>query len=301
MCAASTSRKGAAREPQRLSLDAFLKGIGKRGFDEPLIIEYEPRFEAVEDSYHLIRRHGYGENDTQYLKSASLRARDLVQGGRALESALDAQSLAGADTGSWLSWPGMVSELHRDWNLRSVLNFLFCGRKVWHAVECNHIMPHHANLVFSDTSDIIRRIDAGKYGYRIEQRANECVYLPGGFYHRVVTESFAVGYAMWWTWRARLFQQRSITDTWWLKLMRQQRLLQPEQVATVQTAYQARPAFDRLYIRYVYQKYLRICNRLNAQRLEQYFAQSRADADRMKSLMGCASLEEVRRAADEPP
>ena len=287
------------RTPKQLSLDEFLSAIGETVFDQPLIIKFDPRFEDVADAFQEIKRHGYGEQDTQYLKPSDLRPGDLVQSGSQLEHSLDSQSVVNISTGSWLSWPGMVTNFHRDWNLWSVLNFMLCGRKTWYAFECNHVTPHHANLVFADPDSMIRKIDAGGYGYKLEQTANECVYLPGGYYHYVVSDAFCLSFSMWWTWRERLWLHKSITDTWWLNVIKRGRFLKQEQARTVGAAYNGRPLLERLYCHHVYNRYLGVCDRLNAQRISDHFRDSGEAVERMKSLLSCATLEEARRRAGE--
>ena len=276
---------------EKVSLDSFRERVGKRELDEPLLIEFEPRTRDVSETFYALRSRDHCEQKTQYLSSQDLNAGDLVQNGAHLQEALDDLSVVRIRTGTWLSWPGMVSEFHRDWNLWSVLNFMFCGEKVWHVMDCDRVTPHHANLVLSDGGDFVRDIEAGKYGYRIVQHANECVYLPGGFYHRVSSEAFSLSFSMWWTLRARLFQHRSITDTWWLRSLRNQRFLKPEHAATVQSAYRSRPALERAYCKHVYDRYLRVCNRMNARRIERFTEQSGLAVQRMQSLLMSENLE----------
>jgi hypothetical protein len=282
---------------EEVSLDSFRERVGKRDVNEPLLIEFEPRLQDVGETFHALRSRDHCGQNTQYLSSSHLYAGDLVQDGARLQEALDEQSVVLIRTGTWLSWPGMVSEFHRDWNLWSVLNFMFCGEKVWHIMGCDRITPHHANLVLSDGGAFVRDIEAGKYGYRIVQHANECVYLPGGFYHRVSSEAFCLSFSMWWTWQARLFQHRSITDTWWLWLLRNQRFLKPEHTATVQSAYWSRPALERAYCKHVYDRYLRVCNRMNTRRIQRFTEQSALAAQRMQSLLMSENLDAAARRA----
>lgn len=286
------------KTPDRLSLITFINSIESQKLDKPLILDFGPRFLDVNDTYQEIRRHGHGQRDTQYLRSISLGPGSLIEDGAVLEQAIDAQSVLNINVGSWLSWPGMVTDFHRDWNLWSTLNFMFCGHKIWYLLDSRHVLPRHANLVFGDTTNIIANIDAGKYGYKVVQTDNQCVYVPDGYYHRVVTESFSMSYTMWWTWRDRLHHRKSLIDPWWLNRLKRAKLLKAEHASTVQNARKERPLFDRVYCRYIYRKYLDMCNRLNAKEIQEFHSNSKASADRMKSLLAFESLEEARRAAE---
>jgi|TARA_B100000315_G_scaffold258768_1_gene312065 hypothetical protein len=188
----------------------------------------------------------------------------------------------------------MVSGFHRDWDLSSVLNFLFHGEKTWHVVECEAVMPRHANLVLGERRDLIESVHADRMGYRIEQKANECVYLPGGYYHRVETNAFSLAFSMWWTWEQRLFEQRHFTDIWWLDQLKKQPTLKPERASTVEQAYAAWPALDRFVSHHLYKRYLNLCDRVNDRKLRRYKGESRRAMLRMRDLIQCGDFERAK-------
>lgn len=285
--------------PNRLPITTFLNSVELQNLDKPLILDFKPRFDDINDTYQEIRRHGHGERDTQYLRSIKLCLGDLIEGGARLERAIDTQSALNINSGSWLSWPGMITDFHRDWNLWSALNFMLCGRKIWYLLDSSHVLPRHANLVFGDTTSIIANINAGKYGYKAVQTDNQCIYIPDGYYHRVATESFSMSYTMWWTWRDRLRRRKSLIDPWWLNNLSHQKYLKTEYAPTVRCARNDRSLFDRVYCRYIYRKYLRICNRFNAREILEFHSNSKAAADHMKSLLAFETFDEAKRAAED--
>jgi hypothetical protein len=285
------------RTPDRLSLREFLQIVAEQPIDRPLVIDFEPSHPDANQMFQIIRRYDHGDRDTEHLGSRELAIDDLIDDGGALYESLDASSVASIKTGTWLTWPGMVSDFHRDWFVWSVVNFMFCGEKLWHIVDRRDIRPHHANLVLSGTNSIISKVESGRIGYGVVQRENECIYLPGGYYHRVTSNEFSLSYSMWWTWHAQLLEHGNITDTWWLNLLRKQRCLKPERAPDVEAAYFRRPALERMYCQQVHNRYLRLCDRLNARKLERYHERSRMAAQRMQKLLQCESLESARRVA----
>ena len=285
-----------AREPERIGLAAFVEALPGLP-DRPLLVEFEPLHSDVGTTFSIVRSHAHDGKDKQYLNSRDLSARELIQGGAELWAGLDASSVLRVHSGTWLSWPGMVSEFHRDWNLWSVMNFMMCGRKEWHVVDCTAVHAHHANLVLRGSEGLRRRIDSGRAGYRFVQGPNECVYLPGGYYHRVRTLSFSLNFSLWATARGRLFEQRHFTDTWWLDLLRRQRLLKPECATLVEEAYLRRSALERRFCAHVYGRYLNVCKRAFARELTQYEHASREEAARMRRLLACETIEEARQTA----
>ena len=294
---ATPSAVGRAREPERISLAAFVERWPELP-NEPRLVAFEPLHADVGTTFSIVRRHAHDGRDKQYLNSRDLSADELVVGGAELSAACDASSVLTLHSGTWLSWPNMVSEFHRDWNLWSVMNFMFCGRKEWHVVDCTAVRPHHANLVLRGSEGLCRRIGDGRAGYRFIQEPNECVYLPGGYYHRVRTLAFSLNFSLWVTARGRLFEQRHFTDTWWLGLMRDQRLLKPECARIVEEAYLGRPALERRFCAHVYDRYLRACKRVFAEQLSRYEDGSRQEAVRMRQLLECETLEAARQMAD---
>ncbi len=175
---AKRSAGGRAREPERIGLAAFVEHWPDLP-NQPLLVEFEPLHADAGTTFSIVRRHAHDGRDKQYLNSRDLSARELIVAGAELSAACDASSVLKVHSGTWLSWPSMVSEFHRDWNLWSVMNFMFCGRKEWHVVDCTAVRPHHANLILRGSQDLCRRIDDGRVGYRFIQEPNECVYLLG--------------------------------------------------------------------------------------------------------------------------
>jgi hypothetical protein len=285
------------REPERIGLAAFIEHWPELP-KQPLLVEFEPLHADVGTTFSIVRRHAHDGRDKQYLNSRDLSARELIVAGAELSTACDASSVLEVHSGTWLSWPNMVSEFHRDWNLWSVLNFMFCGRKEWHVVDCTAVRPHHANLVLRGSERLCRKIDEGRVGYRFMQGPNECVYLPGGYYHRVRTLAFSLNFSLWVTPRGRLFEQRHFTDTWWLGLMRGQHLLKPECARIVEAAYLRRPALERRFCANVYDRYLRACQRVLAGQLSRYWEASGQEAARMRRLLECETFEAAKQMAD---
>ena len=286
-----------AREPERIGLAAFLERWPELP-SRPLLVEFEALHSDVGTTFSIVRGHAHDGRDKQYLNSPDLSARELIVAGAELSAAYDASSVLKIHSGTWLSWPSMVSEFHRDWNLWSLMNFMFCGRKEWHVVDCTEVRPHHANLVLRGSEELCRSIGDGRAGYHFFQEPNECVYLPGGYYHRVRTLAFSLNFSLWATSRARLFEQRHFTDTWWLALLRQQRLLKPECARIVEQAYLRRPALERRFCTHVYDRYLRACERVFAEQLLRYEDASRREALHMQRLLECETFEAARQMAD---
>ncbi len=98
--------------------------------------------------------------------------------------------------------------------------------------------------------------------------------------------------------RGRLFEQRHFTDTWWLGLLRDQRLLKPECARIVEEAYLRRPALERRFCAHVYDRYLRACKRVFAEQLSRYEDASEQEAVRMRRLLECETFEAARQMAN---
>jgi len=280
-----------------MTVEELVDSLDGGGPGEPRIVEFEPQCPDINATWETVKQGGHADQGIQYVKSLSLSAADIVRQGGELEHAMETSSALDVQKGFWSTWPGHVSGFHRDMNLWSVLNFMFCGKKTWYFVDARHVLPRHPNLILGNTSRMEHSIDSGKLGYKVIQTDNQAVYVPGGYYHKVVTDEFSLNFSCWWTPLARLRQRKSITDAWWLRSLLEQKALKKEHVPTVRNAYKERTWLEKLYACHVYTHYLRLCCLMNAKAISQFSQESQGFADEMRRLFTFESFEDAQQAA----
>ena len=293
-------RPATPRRAEHASLGEFLATIEAGPPTEPLLLEFVPRHADAQATFREMRKYSTGARDTQYVTHLGLEPSDLIEGGLDLQRSIYAASALVPRFGSWISWPDMITEFHRDWNLWSTLNFMFHGHKTWYLLDERHVTPHHANLVLSNTTELVKAIEVGRHGYKIEQKPNQCVYLPDGYYHRVMTTSFSLNYSIWWTWLARLARRKSILDVWWFeRLARNNKLLKSDRARDVATALSRCGKLETAYCRYLHGRFLALCNRCYAQQIRDFMTESDAAASRMQKYFSFSSLAKAQHTADK--